>query len=521
MISTIQNDIVLDYIGTTVLNPDKVIQYESGGKGIELFADILRDAEVSASLQTRKLAVVGKEWEILPASDDARDIEIADFVKTAFLRFDYDSARIALLSGIVLGYKPAEVLWEYDGASVWIKDIVGRASRRFVFDLDGNLRMLTFQDLIAGIPLPERKFVVFRNISSNGSYYGDGLGSKLYWPVWFRKNGIKFWAIFCDKFGSPTPIGKYPAGTPKELQKTLLKTLEAIQQESAVTIPDNIVIELLEATRSGTAGTYESFCAYMDKSINKIVLGHGSAIESTPGKLGSETQVSEVRGEFLKADADLLCSCQNKTIIPWLVDYNFPDVKQYPQVWIRTDEEKDLKPIADRDLILARDIRLPMTKKYFYETYGIPKPQEGEELVEIYPPPAPDSGGQNTSGGGWQGMNYGGRQNTSGAASYLSPSARGIKGEGFTERKCPHCFADKGIKAPDIMDKLTENAQGQANLDPSIEQIKKLSNEVGSLEELRDRLLDIYQGMDPVELGNLMQKAFTVADLAGRYRKKK
>ena len=390
-IATVKNDIIQDFIGNVVLNPDKVLKSESGGKGVELYEDLLRDSEVQSALQTRKLAVVGKEWEIIPASDDAEDMEIAEFVEEVLKHCNYDAARQSLLSGIVLGYKPAEVMWEYSEGDIWIKEIIGKASRRFVFDLQGRLRLLTLQNMIEGIEVPDRKFVVFRNVSDNGSYYGDGLGRSLYWPVWFRKNGIKFWAIFCDKFGSPTGVGKYPPGTPKEKQNDLLTAVNAIQQESGIVIPENMIIELLEATRAGSINTYETFCAYNDKAINKVLLGHSAATESTPGKLGNEQGSIDIRQDYIKADSDALCECQNNSLIKWIVDYNFPDprsesgtsAREYPKVWIRTEPEEDLKPLADRDLILVRDIRLPMTKKYFYETYGIPKPEEGEELVQI------------------------------------------------------------------------------------------------------------------------------------------
>ena len=401
-IATVRNDIIQDYIGNVVLNPDKVLRTESGGKGIELYEDIMRDSEVQSALQTRKLAVVGKEWEIVPASDDAEDMKIAEFVEDVLKQCNYDAARQSLLSGIVLGYKPAEVMWEYSEGDIWIKEIIGKASRRFVFDLQGRLRLLTMQNMIEGIEVPDRKFVVYRNTSDNGSYYGDGLGRSLYWPVWFRKNGIKFWAIFCDKFGSPTGVGKYPAGTIKEKQNDLLDAVTAIQQESGIIIPDNMIIELLEATRAGSINTYETFCAYNDKAINKVLLGHSAATESTPGKLGNEQGSMDIRQDYIKADADSLCECQNNSLIKWIVDYNFPDVTEYPKVWIRTEPEEDLKLLADRDLILVRDLRLPVAKKYFYETYGIPQPEEGEELIEIpatTPTPNPSQEG-----------NYPGRQ---------------------------------------------------------------------------------------------------------------
>lgn len=388
-IATIKNDFTMDYVGSVATNPDKVLKSESGGKGIELYEDVLRDSEVASALQKRKLTVIGREWEVIPATEKAADVKVADFVRKVFGSFNYDQFRQTLMSGIVLGFKPAEIMWEYSEGDVWVRDIVGKASRRFVFDLQGRPRLLTLQNMVDGIEVPDRKFIIYRNVSDNGSHYGDGLGRVLFWPWWFRKNGIKFWAIFADKFGSPTGIGKYPQGTPEDKQQKLLEAVNAIQQESGIIIPDNMLIELLEAERAGSVNTYESFCAYMDKQIVKVVLGHSAATEATAGKLGNDTQAEQTRQDYLKADADALCGCQNNSLVKWLVDYNFPGVKVYPKVWIRTEPEKDLKSLADRDKVLTTDIGLPVTKKYFYETYGIPEPEEGEELVSPAPSGAP------------------------------------------------------------------------------------------------------------------------------------
>lgn len=43
---------------------------------------------------------------------------------------------------------------------------------------------------------------------------------------------------FLDKFGSPTAVGKYPAGTPESDQAKLLSALAAILQDAGVMIPD-------------------------------------------------------------------------------------------------------------------------------------------------------------------------------------------------------------------------------------------------------------------------------------------
>jgi len=83
--------------------------------------------------------------------------------------------------------------------------------------------------MIEGEPVPDRKFICF-TYGSTDNPYGKGLGQKLWGPVWFKKHGIKFWVLFCEKFGSPTARGKYPPGTPKEDQQKLLEFLHLVHE---------------------------------------------------------------------------------------------------------------------------------------------------------------------------------------------------------------------------------------------------------------------------------------------------
>ncbi|MBI5056992.1 MAG: DUF935 family protein [Nitrospirae bacterium] len=382
-IATVEKDIYMDYIGRTLINPDKTLKTEGSGKGIELYEDLLRDPEIRQAMQTRRLAVVGREWEIIPGSEKSADIKIAEFIKEVLLSCNFDNGRKALLSAIVLGFKSAEIMWEYSEGSIWINRFIGKPSRRFTFDVDNNLRLLTFKNMIEGEAVPSRKFQVFAWGSDNGSPFGYGLGSSLYWMDWFAKNTLKFWMIFADKFGSPTAVGKYPNGTTTEQQGKLLSAIETIQTEAAIAIPDTMVIELLEAARQGSMDTYERLCNYLDKKKTKLILGQ--TLTSDVGDKGSYAASKthdEVRKEFVKADADELCEALNDQVIKWLVDYNFPNVQRYPKIWIRTEDEDDLKPLAERDKLLV-EIGVPITKKYFYDTYGIPEPQEGEEIVTV------------------------------------------------------------------------------------------------------------------------------------------
>ncbi len=385
------------YTGKILLNPDKTLRQE-GLQNTELYEDLLRDPQVRSNLQTRRLAVIGKEWQVTPASEKTVDQEIASFVAEVLKNFDFDTARFALLQGILTGFKVSEIMWEYSEGDVWVKEMIAKPTRRWSFGLARELRMLTRHNSFEGDPVPDRKFQTFVMPSDNGSPYGDGLGSSLWWTVWFKKNAIKFWLIFSEKFGSPTAIGKYPVGTPQAQQDALLNALQAIQQESAIKIPDTMQLSLLEAQRSGNMNNYEMLASFMDQQITKVILGQTLTTEvghSGRGSSGGKAVAmvhEEVRQDYIRADADLLSNQLNAQLIRWLVDYNFSGVKKYPKLWIRAEEDKDMLPLAQRDQIL-QNMGMPISARYISGSYGIPMFEEDDQVL------TPVKGGRAVSGG--------------------------------------------------------------------------------------------------------------------------
>lgn len=360
-------------------NPDPVLKSEAGGLGLKLYDEVSRDAHASSVLNTRYLSVAGCEWEVTPVDEDAKSVAVAEFVTETLNNLNLTQGLSELMRGVLYGFYVLEVIWGViDGRFVPVR-LIGKHPRRFSFTLDRELRLLTPQNMLEGEQLPARKFIRF-TYGSTDNPYGEGLGRAIWWPVWFKKHGIKYWMVFLEKFGMPTAWGKYPAGTDHGDQDKLLDAIDAMQNETGVTTPDSMQIELLEATRAGNV-TYETLCDYMDRQISKAVLGQTLTTEiKGQGSYAASQTHDEVRQDLKKSDADLIAECLNGTLVKWIVDYNFAG-SGYPQLWLRTEPEEDLKALAERDKILVSDIGVPVGVGYFRDTYGLPEPGPDEELI--------------------------------------------------------------------------------------------------------------------------------------------
>jgi phage gp29-like protein len=469
-VATVQRDFhVLYYAGMMRPNDDTLLT-RGGGAGLKIYDDLERDCHAYAVLQKRKMAVISRDWVVEPASSSRLDKKAADLVKTALTDMGFDYLCLELLDAVLKGFAVGEIMWQRDGALIIPTEMRPRDQRRFSFTTEWELRLLTWENLIQGVALPDRKFIVHRFGAKDGNPFGLGLGNKLFWPVFFKRQDITFWLTFADKFGSPTAVGEYPPGSPVEEQNKLLDALGALSQEAGVIIPQGMVIKLLEAARSGSVDTYEKLARYMDEQISEAVLGETLSTNITGGGSRAAAQThNEVRQELTKADEGLLADTLNKTLVRWTTELNYPGATA-PKVRRVMDEPEDLDKRAERDGKLYL-LGFEPTEEYVRETYGAGYAKRQAPAT----PPAPTG--------------------------EEPPAQEFEEGE---EPDTPDRYADQaGAKAP-------------AAMDPLVDPIRHLVQHAGSLEEIRDGLLDLYPQLDGAQLVGLVQRALAAGTLAGR-----
>lgn len=473
-IASIERDPLAPMYGGIMRSADDTLLSRGQGKGLDIYDDIERDCHAYAVIQKRKMSVTSREWVVEPASTKRQDKAAAELVRAQLAELGFDQVCLGLLDAILKGYAVGEVMWAVRDGMIVVDDVRARKQRRFVFTTDSELRMLVPENLVDGVALPDRKFIVHRFGAKDGNPYGLGLGHKLFWPVFFKRQDLAFWLTFTDKFASPTVVGKYQASASTEDRRKLLAATQAVSREAGVIIPEGMLLELMEAARSGSVDAYEKLARYMDEQISEAVLGETLTTTQGAGSRAASQTHNEVREELSKADADVLSDTLNRTLVRWIVELNMPGARP-PKVWRIFEEPEDLKARAERDRILYGMGYKP-TPEYVQATYG-------EGWVPRESTPGDHSGGAN-------GMIT------------RPPAAEFAEGD---DADVAMAYADQaGERAPGAMD-------------PLVAPIRDLVEKAGSLEEVRDQLLELYPEMDAAGFTDLMGEALTASHLAGRF----
>lgn len=303
-----------------VVRPLDKILIEHGGD-LKVYRNLLYDEQVKACfIEQRLAAAVAAPWEIAPASEDRRDVEIAEFIENNLKAVAFKDKYKKMLYGNWFGYSVAEIIYKIEDSRIVISSINVKKPERFEFKYTGELFLK--KDFATRELMPPRKFWVYKNSGDNDDeVYGLGLAHVCFWPVYLKRNGLKFWSVAVEKFAVPTAKGTYRQGaTTKEIHD-LLEMLASISQETSIAVEEGTAVDLLEAVRN-SGGDFEKFCGYLDKIIAKAILGQEGTSQN--GAYVGTAEVQEnVKDLIIKSDAELLDESFNE-VIKWLVEFNFP-----------------------------------------------------------------------------------------------------------------------------------------------------------------------------------------------------
>jgi len=344
--------------------PDPDIVLKKQGKDMKVYKELLCDSHVFACVQSRKAGVLSLEWEINRGLD--KD-ETAEKVIETIKKLDIYKLINDILDATLFGFQPIEIIWGRVDNLVLPIELKAKPSEWFCFDDENQLKFRTKEHYF-GEELPSKKFLCPQANPSYENPYGERTLSRVFWPVTFKKGGLKFWVIFTEKYGIPHLIGKHPRGASEEETDRLAGLLEQMVQDAIAVIPDDSSVEIQEANKSSSAEIFEKLMDKMNAEISKAILGQTLTTEvgSTGSYAASNTHFA-VRQDIIDADKKMVEKTINQ-LIQWIYEINFSN-KDIPVFEMFEVEDIDLG-LAQRDKILS-ETGVKFTKDYFIKNYGL------------------------------------------------------------------------------------------------------------------------------------------------------
>lgn len=462
---------------------------------MELFEEMEeKDPHLFSQLQTRKNAVTGLDFEIIPFSDDPRDKEIADFIEEQINGIEsLEDVETDLLDAIGKGFAVSEIMWGYDEGHVVVREIESRHQKRFFWDsLDDSFKVRT-KDAPEGILLPANKFIVHRYKARSGHTSRAGILRVVAWMYLFKNYDLKDWVSFAEVYGLPLRLGKYAPGASEADKVALMQALIQIGADAAGIIPDGTSIDFITTEKTSSSDLYERLARYCDEQISKAILGQTLTSDSGGGSYAQSKTHNDVRHDLTVADCKSLASTLRRDLIRPLCIFNFGEDKRVPHIRFDCEESEDLTQTATIIGTLVNEVGLRVPTSFIYKKFSIPEPEADEEVA------APRS-----TSAGLTGLPFKKEPN---------PAQIALKAEG-----------DGGVGTQQHIDKLASAAvrHGAGSFKRAFGPVLKIIEKAESLEELRDMMEDnkavaeLYAAMDVSEVEELLQKVMLYADLEGR-----
>lgn len=454
----------------TLPDPDLTLQ-KLGFRRADL-RKLETDDEVYQCLEKRREAVHATPWRLEPGTGrfnrwlaDELSRHQEPLIAGAFMAVPY-------------GYSVLEAVYEPrpDGR-IGLARIAEKPFEWFTPSPDGTLRYHPEDGRGGAEGLlcdPAKFFLTARNASYRNPY-GEALFSRLYWPVFFRSNGWRFWAQFLERFGTPLLLGK-TLGNPDDLADKLAQAVN----DAVIVAGGNDDISAVESGKDG-----QQFRLFEDAilaRIQKTILGQTLSSDAKATGLGSGVADlhQKVLEEKRRSDVRLIAGTVQR-LINALCYFNGQPAPQF----VLADESGLEMARAQRDALLVEKGIIELSEEYLLDRYDF-KPGDfvvPEKAAAVAPPPEDVTPPEPTE-----------------AAAHL-----------VTFAPEPQKFTAGQQVIEDEIARTLHTLQAPL----SDQAIQAAIRAATSPEDLADRLAVVLAGADPLQLAGVLDKAFFAADLMG------
>ena len=344
---------------TSAIKAADNIKHPNRVKWLDIADELLTDAHLRAVIQKRKSAVLSIPIEF--QRNGKPDEKIAEQLRSPWFYSFLEDA----LDTPILG----NTLVQFYIENGWIGyDLIPRKH----FD-PVNRIILKNQGDTKGTPFEE-----FPDLLLIGEPRDLGLMQAAAPYIIYKRNTIADWAQFSEIYGMPLLEGTYDSSD-DEARQRLINDMWDRGANTAMLHPVGTELKIHDVnSKAGSTDLYKSFSEFCNAEISKLFLGNTLTTEA--GDKGTQalgTVHKKVEERIEQTDKQFILN---------LLNYQMSDI--FASLGINTTggefafvvpQDKDLSARVQIDIQL-KSMGLPISDDYLYETYGIEKPGNYDEL---------------------------------------------------------------------------------------------------------------------------------------------
>lgn len=315
----------------------------AGGKQYDVYDKMRKsDGTVRAGLNVVKLPLLAAEWMVEPASDETRDLDIAQMIEDNLLdgmsSSWHDTLRHVLLA-LDYGSMPFEKVWELRDGVIALRKLAPRMPKtvsNWMVDDHGGFAGIQQQVINGGIfqtiEIPSEKCLVFVNEREGSDFRGMSILRAAY-KHWYMKDRMYIIdAITQEKRGLGVDVGRIKENaTQTQISKAERALMGIRSHEKNYLIEPPWFEYRVEGVGRGSSRDGMPSIEHHDLQILRSIMAEFVAM-TTGGSLAMHRDKSSFFLMALEGIGQMITETINRYLIPQMVAYNFPSVTAYPRL---------------------------------------------------------------------------------------------------------------------------------------------------------------------------------------------
>ncbi len=359
-----------------------------------------KDLHYRCELSKRKLAVTSLPINVESASESAEHVKQAEEIRQLTREPEFRDMLEDLMDGLGKGYSVAEIRWNtittpWKPTSEWINEkgewiekgaYIWRDPRLFQrHPTEPKALRIRDKDKKAGLAMARYRFITHIPKLKSGIPIRGGLARLAAVAYMCKSYTLTDWVAFAEVFGMPLRIGRYGANAKNEDIRTLINAVANIGSDAAAVIPDSMRIDFEDGNRGSNGAIFKDLAEWLDKQVSKGVLGQTGSSEGTPGQLGDNDTMADVRDDIKASDARQLENTLNRDLIKTYIDLNYGPQEAYPRVQLYIADPEDIAALTNAVEKLV-PLGLQVAEDEIRDRLNLRAPKDGEAVLQLAAP---------------------------------------------------------------------------------------------------------------------------------------